>query len=59
MSLGLIVLVGGMIVIAFSGVIFLIWGISNGQFENVEEAKYKMLEDNEPQAWPDKKGKES
>lgn len=24
---------------------FLIWGIKSGQFKDVEEAKYKMLED--------------
>jgi len=59
MSLGVLVLVIGMIVIALSGIGFLIWGISTGQFKNVEEAKYKMLEDKEPEPWPDQKGEKS
>ena len=58
MSLGVIVLVGGMAVIALSGIVFLIWGILNGQFKNIEEAKYTMLEDKEPEPWPEKKAEE-
>jgi nitrogen fixation-related uncharacterized protein len=36
-------------------VIFLIWGIRNDQFKNVEEAKYTMLEDKEPEPWTNQK----
>ena len=56
MSLGIIVLVGGMIVVALTAILFLVWGILSGQFKNVEEAKYRMLEDKEPQPWPHQKG---
>ena len=56
MSLGIIILVGGMIVVAVTGIAFLILGFSTGQFKNVEEAKHKMLEENEPQPWPHQKG---
>ena len=56
MALGIIVVIGGMIVIALIAVIFLVWGISSGQFKDVEEAKYQMLEDKEPQPWPHQKG---
>ena len=59
MSLGLVVLVGGMIVIALTALGFLIWGLLTGQFKDVEEAKYKMLEDKEPEPWPHQKGDES
>ena len=59
MSLGIIVLVGGMIVVALTAIIFLVWGIISGQFKNVEEAKYKMLEDKEPEPWPHQKGDQS
>jgi cbb3-type cytochrome oxidase maturation protein len=31
------------ILVIFLG--FLIWGIRSGQFKNIEEAKYKILED--------------
>jgi len=34
------------------GVVLLIWAWRSGQFKNVEEAKYRMLEDREPEAWP-------
>jgi nitrogen fixation-related uncharacterized protein len=56
MSLGILVLVGGMIVVAATAIIFLVWGFVSGQFKNVEEAKYRMLEDKEPQPWPHQKG---
>jgi nitrogen fixation-related uncharacterized protein len=34
------------------GVALLIWGWRSGQFRNIEEAKYRMLEDREPEPWP-------
>jgi nitrogen fixation-related uncharacterized protein len=59
MALGVIVLIAGIIVIAVIAVIFLIWGIKTKQFKNVEEAKYTMLEDKEPQPWPNQEEKKS
>jgi cbb3-type cytochrome oxidase maturation protein len=56
MPLGLWVVVGWMILVALTGVIFLIWGWRNGQFKDIEEAKYKMLEEREPEPWPHQKG---
>ncbi len=35
----------GLLLISFIG--FLVWGIRSGQFKNVEEAKYRMLGDEE------------
>ena len=57
MALGVIVLIAGMAVIALIAVIFLVWGIRNHQFKNVEEAKYSMLDDKEPQPWTHQEGK--
>ena len=56
MPLGLWVFVGWMVFVASTGVAFLIWGWQRGQFKNIEEAKYKMLEDKEPEPWPDRNG---
>ncbi len=56
MPLGLWLLVGWMIFMALVGIGFIVWGWRKGQFRNIEEAKYKMLEDIEPQPWPGKKG---
>ncbi len=36
----------------------LIWGWRRGQFRNVEEAKYKAMEEKEPESWPHQKGEE-
>lgn len=55
MLLGLWVLIGGMVVVALTGIVFFIWGWENGQFRDIEEAKYRMLEDKDPEPWPDRK----
>jgi nitrogen fixation-related uncharacterized protein len=56
MPLGMWVVLGWMIFVAFTGVVFMIWGWKTGQFRNVEEAKYHMLEDHEPEPWPQQEG---
>lgn len=56
MSLGVFVLIAGMTVIVLIALAFLIWGVRNKQFKDVEEAKYSMLEDKEPQPWPHQEG---
>lgn len=55
MPLGLWVVVGWMILVTLTGIGFLIWGWKRGQFRNIEEAKYRMLEEKEPEPWPDHK----
>jgi cbb3-type cytochrome oxidase maturation protein len=59
MPFGMWVVVGWMFFVALTGVIMLIWGWKRGQFKDIEDAKYRMLEDREPEAWPDSKGGES
>lgn len=56
MSLGVWVVVGWMAFVALTGVAMLLWGWRRKQFRNIEEAKYTMLEDREPQGWPGRKG---
>lgn len=51
MQLGLWFFVGWMAFVVLTGIIFLIYGIATGQFKDVEEAKYRMLEEREPQSW--------
>ena len=56
MPLGLWAFVLWMVFVTLTGVIFLIWGWRTGQFRNVEEAKYRMLEEREPEGWPAREG---
>jgi cbb3-type cytochrome oxidase maturation protein len=56
MPLGMWVVLGWMIFVAFTGVVFLIWGWKNGQFRDIEDVKYRMLEDHEPEPWPQPEG---
>jgi cbb3-type cytochrome oxidase maturation protein len=52
LSLGTWVVLGWILLVALIGIGFLIWGWRNAQFKDIESAKYKMLEDKEPQPWP-------
>jgi len=56
MPLGLWVVVGWMAFVIFTGLLSLAWGWKNGQFKDIEEAKYRMLEDREPEPWPGREG---
>jgi nitrogen fixation-related uncharacterized protein len=59
MPIGLWVVVGWMFFVVLTGVIMLVWGWKRGQFKDIEEAKYKMLEDRDPEPWPDSEGDKS
>ncbi len=52
MQMGVWVFVGWMTFVALSALVFLLWAWRSGQFKNVEEAKYRMLEEREPEPWP-------
>jgi cbb3-type cytochrome oxidase maturation protein len=58
MPLGMWMVVGWMVFVVLTGIAFLIWGWKSGQFTNIEEAKYRMLEDREPEPWPQRKGEQ-
>jgi cbb3-type cytochrome oxidase maturation protein len=53
MPLGMWVVVGWMLFVVLTGVALFIWGWRTGQFREIEEPKYRMLEDREPQPWPE------
>jgi cbb3-type cytochrome oxidase maturation protein len=54
--LGLWVLVAWMILMVCIGIAFFIWGWRSGQFRHIEEPKYRMLDEKEPEPWPGRKG---
>lgn len=48
-----------MLFVILTGIVLLAWGWKSGQFRKVEEPKYRMLEDREPEDWPGRKGGQS
>jgi cbb3-type cytochrome oxidase maturation protein len=58
LSLGTWIMLGWMAIVALIGIGFLIWGWRSGQFKDIESAKYRMLEDREPEPWPNRNGGE-
>jgi nitrogen fixation-related uncharacterized protein len=58
MPIGMWAVVGWMALVAFIAILFLIWGWRTGQFRNIEEPKYRMLDDKEPEPWPDSEGED-
>ena len=59
MPIGMWVVVGWMLFIVLIAILFFVWGLKTKQFEDVEEAKYKMLEDREPAPWPGREEKDT
>ena len=56
MPLGMWVVVAWMAFVSLTGVAFWVWGWRTKQFKDIEEAKYRMLEEKEPEPWPHQKG---
>jgi nitrogen fixation-related uncharacterized protein len=56
MPIGMWVVVGWMAFVAITVIAFIIFAWKSGQFKDVEEAKYRMLEDKQPEPWPHQKG---
>jgi nitrogen fixation-related uncharacterized protein len=52
MPLGLWVVVGWMTLVSLSALALIAWGLRTHQFDDIEDAKYSMLEDREPLDWP-------
>ncbi len=53
LPLGWWVVIGWMIFVIGAGVVAFIWAWKKGHFKDIEEPKYRMLEDKEPAPWPD------
>ncbi len=45
--------------VMLSAVLMFVYGWRSGQFRHIEEPKYRMLEDREPQGWPGREPTES
>ncbi|MCB2202661.1 hypothetical protein KQH56_01510 [bacterium] len=56
MPFGMWVVVAWMIFVPLVAIGLILNGWKTGQFKDVEEAKYKMLEDRDPEPWPGRKG---
>mgnify|MGYP001297441175 CR=1 FL=1 len=56
MEMGLIMYVAWMVFMAITVIALVAWFIQEGQHKDIEEPKYKMLEDHEPQPWPGRSG---
>jgi nitrogen fixation-related uncharacterized protein len=52
MALGAWVVFGWMAFVGLTIVAFIVYAVKSGQLKDIEEAKYKMLEDREPEPWP-------
>ncbi len=55
MPIGLWTVVAWMAFVMLTTIAFIIWGWRSGQFRNVEAVKYRVLEDREPEPWPDRR----
>jgi cbb3-type cytochrome oxidase maturation protein len=53
MPLGLWVVFGWMLLVAIIAAALFLWGLKSGQFKDIEEAKYRMMEDVDPEPWPE------
>ncbi len=56
MSLGVWIVYGWMAFVGLTVLGFILYALRTGQLKNIEEAKYKMLEDHEPAPWPGREG---
>lgn len=57
MLLGLWVVVGWMAFVFVFGLVLMGWGLMNGQFDDLQIAAIRMLEDREPEPWPGRENK--
>ena len=55
MSPGLWLLVLWSAGVILAGLMWLVWGLDHGQFDDLEETKFTMLADREPRPWPDQR----
>lgn len=57
MPLGLWIVVGWMAFVILTALILLFIAWQSGQFKDIEEAKFRMLEEREPEPWPGRERK--
>jgi cbb3-type cytochrome oxidase maturation protein len=59
MPMGLWMVVAWMAFVCLTGMLFLWWGATSGQFKDIEQPKYTMLDDKDPEPWPHGQGGDS
>ncbi len=52
MPIGILLFLAWMALEAVVVLAMIVWGFENGQWKDIEEPKYRMLVDREPQPWP-------
>jgi hypothetical protein len=52
MPIGMILFIAWMALEVVVVIGTIVWGVEQGQWKNIEKAKYTMLEDHEPAPWP-------
>jgi len=52
MSPGVLLILLWSVGVIVVGLVWLVWGLETGQFDDLEETKYTMLKEKEPQDWP-------
>ncbi|MFN2302598.1 MAG: hypothetical protein ACK2TV_02600 [Anaerolineales bacterium] len=50
------VVIGWMLFVPLTGVAMILGAWKTGQLKHIERAKYRMLEDKEPEPWPGREG---
>jgi len=58
MLFGLQVVVGWMAFVALFGFGLLAWALYSGQLDNLEDTKYIVFNEREPESWPGRKSSE-
>ena len=52
MPIGMIMFIAWLVFMALTVVAFVVWAWKENQLKDIEEPKYRMLEDHELQPWP-------
>ncbi len=55
MAVGVIMFAAWVFFMAITTGAFIFWGFHEGQFKDMEEPKYRMMIDREPETWPGRK----
>jgi hypothetical protein len=52
MAIGVLLFITWLVFMAITVIAFIVWFFREGQNIDIEEPKYRMLEDHEPEPWP-------
>ncbi len=51
-AVGVIIFIAWLVFMVFTVVAFVVWAWKENQLKDIEEPKYRMLEEIEPEPWP-------